>query len=98
MSSKDLVMNGRRQLTGNRVAERVANEVDLRAGAGLVIEIEQEVADGAPLDRGDQTGDGLGIASRNRSDFGSVEIAGAAELTSLILAGEREHAGPRSEE
>src|SRR5580704_12333952 len=94
-SRKDLMMSGRSELTRSGGAERIAVEVDLRASAGLVVEIEQEVANRASLDRSDQTGDGVGVGGRNRGDFGGVEIADAAELARAILTGEREHASPR---
>src|ERR1700684_78869 len=88
-------MSGRSELTRSGGAEGIAVEVDLRAGAGLVVEIEQEVANRAALDRSDQSGDGVGVGGRNCGDFSGVEIADAAELARAILAGEREHAGPR---
>src|SRR5271154_6149831 len=81
------------ELTRSGGAESIAVEVDLRAGAGLVVEIEQEVANRAALDRSDQSG--VGVGGRNCGDFGGVEIADAAELARAILGGEGEHAGPR---
>src|SRR5580692_9787413 len=89
------VMSRWSELTRSGGAEGIAVKVDLRAGAGPVVEIEQEVANRASLDRSDQTGDGVGVGGRNCGDFGGVEIADAAELARAILAGEREHAGPR---
>ena len=56
-----LVMNGRRELAWRRRTKSITLEIDLRGGAGLLVEIEQEVADGAALDRCDQTGDRLRI-------------------------------------
>src|SRR6202167_423798 len=82
------------ELTRSGDAEGIAVEIDLRAGAGPIVEIEQEVANGAALDRSDQSGDGVGVGGRNCGDFGGVEIADAAELARAILGGEREHAGP----
>ena len=87
-------MSGRSELARRGGAEGVAHELDLSARAGPVIEIEQQVADRPPLDRGDQSGDSLGIGGRDGGDFGGVEIADAAELAGSILAREREHAGP----
>src|SRR5271155_308043 len=89
------MMGGRSELTRSGGAEGIAFEVDLRASAGLVVEIEQDVANRAALDRSDQSGDGVGVGGRNCGDFGGVEIADAAELARAILGGEGEHAGPR---
>ena len=54
---------GRSELARSRNSERVAIEFDLRASAGFVIEIEQEIAHGAMLDRFDQRRDRLAIAN-----------------------------------
>lgn len=83
------------QLAGDLVAEGITVEIDLRAGSSLVVEIEQKIPDRAALDRGNQGGDGLAIVSRNRTDLGGVKMALAAEVARLVLAGEREHSGPR---
>ena len=95
MASCCLVMNGRSELARCCVAERVAVEVDLRAGAGLVVEVEQEVANRAAFDRGDQAGDRLRIVGRERGDFGGVEIARAAEFARIVFIRERDYTRPR---
>src|SRR5215469_7331699 len=92
---EELAMRVRSELSRTRFAERIADELDLRARAGLVIEIEQEIANRAPLDRRDQAGDGLSVAGRDGSDLGRVELAHAAKLASIVGAGEGEHARPR---
>src|SRR5271156_3657409 len=89
------MMNGWSELPRRYGSERIAFEVDLRAYARLVVDIEQEVADCAPLDRCDKPGDGLGIASRDRATFRGIQVADAAELARMIFTREREHAGPR---
>ena len=82
-------------MTSSLRAERVAVEIDLRAGSSLVVEIEQEIADRAALDRVNQRCDGLTIVSRNRTNLGGVKMALAAELARFFLASEREDSGPR---
>src|SRR5512135_494127 len=87
---------GRRgELARRGRAKRVTVEFDLQANARLVIQVEQDVADRAPLDRFDQRGHRLGVAGGNRADFSGVEIALAAELARPFVAREREYAAPR---
>ena len=83
-----------RQLTSCFFAEGVAVEIDLGAGSRLVVEIEQKIADRAPLDRGNQGRHRLAVVGCNRTDLGGIEMALAAEVARLVLAGEREHSGP----
>lgn len=78
-----------------RDTQRVSLEFDREAFAGRVIEIEQEIPDGAALDVSHQLRDGGGIGRIDRGDLGSVEIALADEFAGARFGGEREHRGPR---
>src|ERR1700721_2628325 len=85
----------RSELSRRRNTERITFEDDLRARAGLVVEIEQDVADGGALDRRDECGDSVCVVGRDRSDFGGVKIARAAELARFFLARKCEHSRHR---
>src|SRR5579864_6465064 len=89
-----VLMLMRSEVSLARRAEGIALEFDLDAFAASPIEIEQQVADRALLDRVDERGDLSRIGRVDRGGLGGVEMARGDELARALLARKSQHAGP----
>src|SRR5579859_7030737 len=88
-------MVGGRELTRLYRAEGVAHEIDLTAGPGRVIEIEQKITNRALFQRSYQRGQTRAIVERNRGDFRDFEPADGDKAPRQILARKGQRPGPR---
>ncbi len=82
------------EAVGAGAAKGTALELDLDALAASPIEIEQQIADRARLDRVDERGDLGRIGGIDRASLGDFEMALGDELARARFARESEHAGP----
>jgi hypothetical protein len=75
--------------------ESIAFELDRKAVAAGVVEIEEQVSHRAGLDAANQLGHLPAVTGRNRRDLGDLEFALPNELAGPVFGGKGQHICPR---
>src|SRR5690242_12893531 len=77
------------------LAKPIAFEIDLPAFSALIIEVQEYVTNGPPLQGDHQRGDTGAIVGRNRSNLLDFEVALLSKPPGIFLGGESQCTCPR---